>query len=158
MPFGLTIVPSTFQVLMNMAFKPYLRKFVLVFFDDMLVFSQNLDLHLQHLKIVLGLLLHHQLYAKRIKCAFGNSEVEYLGHITFAQVLSTDPKKNSTMMAWHSPTSIKALKGFLGLTSYYKNFIHNYGGIAAPLTTLLKKNSFLCLMQLKLLSNNLNFQ
>lgn len=99
MPFGLTIVPSTFQVLMNMAFKPYLRKFVLVFFDDMLVFSQNLDLNLQHLKIVLGLLLHHQLYVKRIKCVFGNSEVEYLGHITFAQVVSTDPKKNSTMMA-----------------------------------------------------------
>ena len=72
---------------------------MLVFFDDMLVFSQNLDLYLQHLRTVLGLLLHHQLYAKRSKWVFGSSEVEYLGHIIFGQVVSTDPKKNSTMMA-----------------------------------------------------------
>ena len=143
MPFGLTNPPSTFQALTNEVFRTYLRKFVLVFFDDMLVFSQNLDLHLQHLRTVLGLLLHHQLYAKRSKWVFGSSEVEYLGHIISGQVVHIDPKKTATMMAWPFPTSIKALKGFLGLTGYHKKFFHNYGGIFAPLTMLLKKNSFL---------------
>ena len=131
-PFGLTNAPSTFQTLINEVFRPYLRKFELVFSDDILVFSQNMDLHLQHLNTVLGLLLHHQLYAKRSKCVFGNLEVEYLGHIISSQVVSTNPKKTSTMIAWPSPTSIKALKGFLGLTGYYRKFIHNYGGIFAP--------------------------
>ena len=83
MHFGLTNAPSTFQSLMNDVFRPFLRKYVLVFFDDILIFSPSLELHLQHLKIVLELLLHHQLYARRSICVFGSSEVEYLGHIIF---------------------------------------------------------------------------
>ena len=105
MPFGFTNAPSTFQSLMNDVFRPYLRRFVLVF-------SLTLELHLQHLRTVLELLLQHQLYAKRSKCVFGCPEVEYLGHIISGQGVITDPRKTTAMVAWPSPTSVKALKGF----------------------------------------------
>ena len=143
MPFGLTNAPSTFQSLMNDVFRPYLRKLVLVFFDDILVFSPTMELHLSHFRTVLELLLHHQLYTKRSKCVFGCTEVEYLGHIISSQGVSANTKKIAAMLAWPTPTSIKALKGFLGLTGYYRKFIQNYGHIAAPLTALLKKNAFI---------------
>ena len=123
MPFGLTNAPSTFQALMNFVFRPYLRKFVLVFFDDILVFSKSLDMHLQHLRVVLSLLLQHQLYAKRSKCVFGIPKVDYLGRIISSQGVSADPKKLSAMKEWPSPTTVKALCGFLGLTGYYRKFI-----------------------------------
>ena len=142
MPFGLTNAPSTFQSLMNDVFRPYLRRFTLVFFDDILVFSPTLELHLQHLRSVLELLQQHQLYAKKSKCAFGCSKVEYLRHIISGQGVSTDPRKIAAMEAWLIPTSLKALKGFLGLTGYYRKFIKNYRQIATPLTALLRKNAF----------------
>ena len=99
MPFGLTNTPSTFQALMNDVFSPYLRRFVLVFFDDILVFSPTLELHPQYLRLVLELLQQHQLYAKRSKCAFGYPEVEYLGHIISGNGVSTDPRKTASMEA-----------------------------------------------------------
>ena len=126
MPFGLTNAPSTFQSLMNDVFRPYLRRFMLVFFDNILVFSPTLELHLQHLRSVLELLQQHQLYAKKSKCAFGCSKVEYLRHIIFGQGVSIDPRKIAAMEAWLIPTSLKALKGVLGLTGYYRKFIKNY--------------------------------
>ena len=142
MPFGLTNAPSTFQSLMNDVFRPYLRRFTLVFFDEIHVFSPTLELHLRHLRSVLELLQQLQLYAKKRKCAFGCSEVEYLGHIISGQGVSTDPRKIAAMEAWPIPTSLKALKGFLGLTGYYRKFIKNYRQIANPLTALLRKNAF----------------
>ena len=98
MPFGLTNAPSTFQALMNSIFRPYLRKFVLVFFDDILVSSHCLDDHVSHLKTILRVLLSHQLYAKQSKCVFGCSEVEYLGHIISGEGVKADPKKISAML------------------------------------------------------------
>jgi hypothetical protein len=98
MPFGLTNAPSTFQGLMNEVFRPYLRKFVLVFFDDILIYSKNIQEHLKHLKVVLEILQLHQQSAKLSKCQFGCLEVEYLGHLISEEGLKADPTKIEAML------------------------------------------------------------
>jgi hypothetical protein len=142
MPFGLCNAPSTFQSLMNHVFHPFLHHFVLVFFDDILIYRKTWSDHLTHVDQVLRLLSQHQVFLKQSKCAFGASEVEYLGHLVGKDGVRVDPKKIEAMQDWPHPKTLKSLCGFLGLTGYYRKFLKNYGKIAAPLTDLLKKNSF----------------
>ncbi|KAL1564357.1 hypothetical protein AAHA92_06709 [Salvia divinorum] len=142
MPFGLTNAPSTFQAAMNDIFRPLLRKSVIVFFDDILIYNPTMETHAQHLYEVLSILASHSFFVKLSKCIFCSSTVDYLGHFIAGGQLKADPSKIEAMVAWPIPATIKQLRGFLGLTGYYRQFIAGYASIAAPLTALLKKDAF----------------
>lgn len=111
MPFGLTNAPATFQAIMNQVFNAHLRDFILVFFDDILIYSQNMEEHKEHLQKTLQLLRENQLLAKASKCSFGQTQIKYLGHIISDKGVQADPAKIQVMKDWHVPTSVKA--GFL---------------------------------------------
>ncbi|KAJ0444029.1 putative nucleotidyltransferase, Ribonuclease H [Helianthus annuus] len=142
LPFGLTNAPATFQGLMNAVFKPLLRKKVLIFFDDILIYSKDLQQHLKDLREVLLIFRDNHLLAKKSKCSFAGSKVEYLGHVISQEGVATDQSKIEVIRDWPVPVTVKQLRGFLGLTGYYRRFISSYGAMAKPLTALLQKDAF----------------
>ncbi|KAL0284508.1 UNVERIFIED_CONTAM: Retrovirus-related Pol polyprotein from transposon opus [Sesamum angustifolium] len=142
MSFGLSITSSIFQVVMNDHFHPFLDRFVLVFFDDVFVYIKDWNLYLLHLREVLQVLSHHRFFIKISKCNFGVSSVEYLGHIISPAGLLVDPSKLQAMTDWPTLRSISALRRFLGLTGYYRRFVHQYSSSASPLTDLLWGHTF----------------
>ena len=127
---------------MNDVLRPYLRRFVLVFFDDILIYSSSWAEHLQHIVVVLNALRAHRLHLKRSKCSFGASSVAYLGHVISAAGVAMDADKIAAVASWPVPRSARALRGFLGLSGYYRKFIRDFGIIAAPLTRLLRRDAF----------------
>ena len=127
---------------MNQVFKPLLRKCVLIFFDDILVYSDSLDHHFYHLTLVFDLMRQHQMFVKESKCAFVQSKVEYLGHFISACGVETDPRKIAAVARWLIPQNIKELRSFSGLIGYYKRFIPQYGTTCRPLHDLLKKGAY----------------
>lgn len=142
MLFGFTNAPSTFQALMNDIFKLFLRKFILAFFDDILVYSPYWKTHLEHLEIVLTILRANHMYAKKSKFIMDTRRIDYFRHVISKNGVEMDESKVEAVLTWPIPKTLKELKGFLGLTGYYRRFIKNYGVISEPLTELLKKNNF----------------
>lgn len=138
MPFGLTNAPAAFQGAMNDIFRPYLDDFVVVFLDDILVYSKNPEEHLKHLNIVLETLHKHSFFAKLSKCTFGQDSIEFLGHIISPEGIRMDPRKVAAVKEWPRPKSVTEVRAFLGLAGYYRRFIRGFSRLAAPLTDLTK--------------------
>jgi hypothetical protein len=126
---------------MNSTLAPLLRKCVLVFFDDILIYSGSFDQHVQHLKSVLQLLAQDKWQVKFSKCSFAQRQIDYLGHVISEQGVATDPRKFAAIEEWPTPTTVKELRSFLGLDGYYQKFVKNFGIICRPLTDLLKKHA-----------------
>lgn len=140
MSFGLTGAPATFQGAMNATLASVLRRFALVFFDDILIYNPDLTSHLNHLRQVFSLLSEHQWKVKLFKCSFAQNQLSYLGHIISDKGVTTDPAKVEEVVNWQVPTSLKKLRGFLGLAGYNRKFVRNFGLLSKPLTQLLKKD------------------
>jgi len=141
MPFGLTNAPAVFMDLMHRTFQPYLDQFVVVFIDDILIYSKGRDEHAMHLRTVLDTLRSHQLYAKLSKCEFWLTQVAFLGHIISKDGIAVDPGKVKAIQDWPQPTNVSEVRSFLGLAGYYRRFVDNFSKIAQPFTNLIRKTT-----------------
>ncbi|XP_058217483.1 uncharacterized protein LOC131328567 [Rhododendron vialii] len=141
MPFGLTNAPATFMDLMNRIFRAYLDRFVVVFVDDILIYSPTEEEHQAHLTIVLELLREHQLYAKLSNCEFWLSEVKFLGHVVSKGGVSVDPGKIESVLNWQRSKNVFEIRSFLGLAGYYRCFVLDFSRLAAPMTRLTRKGT-----------------
>ena len=139
MPFGLTNAPAAFMDLMHRVFHPYLDRFVVVFVDDILIYSETKEDHEDHLRVVLQTLRDHQLYAKFSKCEFWLTEVRFLGHVVSASGVSVDLEKVEVVMSWERPKLVFEIRNLLGLDGYYRRFIEDFSRLAAPMTKLTRK-------------------
>src|SRR3954465_9224130 len=140
MSFGLTNAPATFSRLMNSIFMDYLDKFVVVYLDDILIYSKNEEEHAEHLRLVLMKLREHRLYAKFSKCEFWLPEVTYLVHVISAKGIPVNPERFQAVLDWTQPESVKQVRSFLCLARYFRRFVENFSKVAKPLTELLKKD------------------
>ncbi|KAL0463296.1 UNVERIFIED_CONTAM: Retrovirus-related Pol polyprotein from transposon [Sesamum latifolium] len=139
MPFGLTNAPATFSTLMNQVLHGFLDKFVVVYLDDIVIYSRTLAEHVEHLRQVLARLREYELYAKVSKCSFAQETISFLEHIVERGRIRMDPKKVQAIEEWQPPSDVHDLRSFLGLTNYYRHFVKSYSEIARPMTDLLKK-------------------
>jgi hypothetical protein len=139
MPFGLCNAPATFQNLMNDIFSNHLDDFITVYLDDIMIFSKTKAEHEKHLRTTLDILRAHKLYAKKSKCEFSTSRVEYLGHIVSDKGIEADPAKIRAIEEWPTPKNVTDIQSFLGLVGFYRRFIKNFSKIAAPMTRLIQK-------------------
>jgi hypothetical protein len=135
-PFGLTNAPATFMCLMNNILSKFLDKFVLVFIDEILIYSKNREEHEEHLRIVLQVLREHQLYAKFSKCDFFQKQIHYLGHVLSEEGVAVDPDKIRSIMEWPTPKDVSDIRSFMGLAGYYRRFIKDFSKIGFPITAL----------------------
>ncbi len=140
MPFGLTNAPATFQTLMNDIFRPYLDKFIMVYLDDILIYSVTLEEHEQHIRQALQVLRENQLYAKASKCEFFKTKMGFLGHVLTGDGVQADPQKVQAIKEWPQPKTVKHVRSFLGLANYYRRYVHGFANMAAALNELTKKN------------------
>ncbi|GAU37549.1 hypothetical protein TSUD_369970 [Trifolium subterraneum] len=140
MPFGVTNAPGVFMEYMNRIFHSFLDKFVVVFIDDILVYSKSEEEHKEHLRIVLQVLKEKKLYAKLSKCEFWLKEVSFLGHVISSGGIAVDPAKVDAVMKWGTPESVSEIRSFLGLAGYYRRFIEGFSKMALPLTLLTRKD------------------
>lgn len=139
LPFGLCNAPATYQRLMNQILDPLIDRCVIVYLDDVLIFSKTLEEHKEHLAAVLELLQKAKMFCKISKCHFAQREVSFLGHIVGADGIRMDPAKVRAVQEWPTPTSLTDLRSFLGLANFYRRFVKDYSKIALPLTDLTKK-------------------
>ena len=140
MPFGLTNALAAFIDLVNRVFRPFLDMFVMVFIDDILVYSKDLEVHDTHLRVVLETLRKEQLYAKMSKCEFWLKEVSFLRHIVSEEGIRVDPRKIVVILELKPPRSVTKVRSFLGLAGYYRRFVKGFLMTAASMTRLLQKN------------------
>ena len=140
MPFGVTNAPSLFMGYMNRIFSPFLDKFVVVFIDDILIYSRTREEHAEHLRTVLSILREKQLYAKLSKCKFWMTTVQFLRHMISAQGIFVDSSKVEVVLKWEHPKSVTEIRSFVGLAGYYRRFIEGFSKIVAPLTQLTRKD------------------
>jgi hypothetical protein len=138
MSFGLTNAPAYFMYLMNKVFMEYLDRFIIVFTDEILIFSKMREEHEEHLRLVLEKLRSNQLYAKFSKCEFWLTEVTFLGHVISTGGASVDPRKVKDVLNWMPPTIVSEIRSFLGLAGYYRWFIKDFSKIAKPMMKLLE--------------------
>jgi len=138
MPFGLTNAPAVFMDQMNRTFHEYLDKCVVIFIDDILIYSKNEEEHEGHLRTILSILRQYRWFAKLSKCEFWLSEVAFLGHVISKEGVMVDPSKISAVKEWKAPKSVTEVRSFLGLAGYYRRFVQDFSKIAKPMTKLLQ--------------------
>ena len=135
----LTNAPAAFMDLMNRVFHDYLDRFIIVFIDDILIYSRSDEDHVQHLRVVLQILREKQLYAKFSKCECWLRQIGFLGHIISAEGIYVDPRKVEAIVKWEQPQTVTVIRSFLGLARYYHRFVEGFSRIAAPLSRLTQK-------------------